>query len=189
MTFCLKVRGGNRTPRIPNQWLGIGETLDHAFRARQHGVRRPLGRRECAGSKYWEPIPSLPEELRLFSVHLILVSIAAIRQRQQKFGMPDDISWETLSYLGRAMNVYRSSHGEAGIHLTGWDWLRFAAWLYQVVRVLKKGHAESLEKSCISYTVGSPRETCWSGGTGRRTGLKIIRLNFSVVLSSLFSAR
>src|ERR1017187_5836387 len=34
------------------KWLGIGETLDHAFRARQHGVRRPLGRRECAGSKY-----------------------------------------------------------------------------------------------------------------------------------------
>jgi hypothetical protein len=42
----------------------------------------------------WVPLPTLPVALRLFPVHLILVSIAAIRQRQEDFGVPDDISWE-----------------------------------------------------------------------------------------------
>src|SRR6266700_7155535 len=53
-----------------------------------------------------EPVPPLPEALGLFSVHLILVSVTAIRQRQQEFGVPEDISWETLSWLGRAMAAY-----------------------------------------------------------------------------------
>src|ERR1035437_136840 len=37
--------------RIPNRWLGIGETLQHAPQACQHSVWQPLGRPECAGSK------------------------------------------------------------------------------------------------------------------------------------------
>jgi hypothetical protein len=82
-----------------------------------------------------EPLPPPPAELRLFPVHLILVAIDAIRNRHQEFGIPDAISWETLSYLGRAMTAYRTSHGEAGIHLTRWDWLRFSGWLYQVGRL------------------------------------------------------
>jgi hypothetical protein len=82
-----------------------------------------------------EAIPALPAALRLFPVHLILVSVAAVRERQQDLGVPDDIAWETLSFLGRAMAVYRAGHGEAGIHLTGWDWLRFSGWLYQVGRL------------------------------------------------------
>jgi len=83
-----------------------------------------------------EPIPPpVPEALRLFTVHLILVSIAAILQRQQEFGVPDDISWETLSWLGRAMSTYRAKQGKIGVSLAGWDWLRFSAWLYQVGRL------------------------------------------------------
>src|SRR5450756_2129785 len=39
--------------RIPNRWLGIGETLQHAPQACQHSVWQPLGRPECAGSKYY----------------------------------------------------------------------------------------------------------------------------------------
>jgi hypothetical protein len=78
------------------------------------------------------PLPPLPVALGLFPVHLILVSIAAIRQRQEDFGVPNDISWETLSYVGRAMAEYRTKHRRAGIELTGWDWLRYSAWLYQV---------------------------------------------------------
>jgi hypothetical protein len=82
-----------------------------------------------------EPIPSLPDALSLLPVHLILVSIPAIRQRQQEFGVPDDTSWETLSWVGRAMAAHRTKHSKAGISLTGWDWLRFSAWLYQVGRL------------------------------------------------------
>jgi hypothetical protein len=83
----------------------------------------------------WEPIPPLPEALRLFPVHLILVSVVAIRHRQQSFGVPDDISWETLSWLGKAMAAHRRKHGKAGVSLTNWDWLRFSAWLYQIGRL------------------------------------------------------
>jgi len=82
-----------------------------------------------------DPFPPLPPALALFPVHAILVSLPAIRQRHRDFGVPDDISWETLSWLGRAIAAYRSSHGETGIQLTGWHWLRFHAWLYQVGRL------------------------------------------------------
>src|SRR6266851_2262603 len=57
----------------------------------------------------WEPIPALPAALRLLPVHLILVSVSAVRERQQELGVADDIAWETLSYLGRAMNAYRAA--------------------------------------------------------------------------------
>jgi hypothetical protein len=66
---------------------------------------------------------------------LILVTLDAIRQCHQEFGIPDDISWETLSHLGQAMAAYCKLHGQAGIHVTRWDWLRFAGWLYQVGRL------------------------------------------------------
>src|ERR1017187_4622858 len=43
--------GTGQSPGIPNRWLGIGETLQHARQACQHSVWQPLGRPECAGSK------------------------------------------------------------------------------------------------------------------------------------------
>jgi hypothetical protein len=94
---------------------------------------RNLARRE--NQPDWKPIPVLAGELRLFPIHLILVSIATIRQRHKEFGVPDDTSWETLSYVGRAMTAYRNKHHRAGVELSGWEWLRFFAWLYQVGRL------------------------------------------------------
>ena len=46
-------RGEYGISGIPNQKLGIAETLQYATRACQHGIRRPLGRSECAGFKYY----------------------------------------------------------------------------------------------------------------------------------------
>lgn len=82
-----------------------------------------------------EPLPPMPASLPLFPVHLIVASLDAIRRRHQELGIPDDISWETLSFLGRAMTAYRISHGETGIEITRWDWLRFLGGLYQVGRL------------------------------------------------------
>jgi hypothetical protein len=82
-----------------------------------------------------QPLPPMPPALRLFPVHLILVSIDAIRECHHDFGIPDDISWQTLSHIGRAMAAYRVTHGEAGIQLTRWDWLRYIGWLYEVGRL------------------------------------------------------
>jgi GNAT-like C-terminal domain/N-acyltransferase N-terminal domain len=82
-----------------------------------------------------EPLPSLPGSLALFPVHLILLTLDAIRGCHREFGIPDDISWETLSFVGRAMIAYRMSHHEAGINMTRWDWLRFLGRLYEVGRL------------------------------------------------------
>jgi hypothetical protein len=82
-----------------------------------------------------DSLPPLPAALALFPVHVILVSAEAIRRLHQEFGIPDDVSWETLSHVGRAMTAYRKNHGKAGIHLTRWDWLRFFGWLYEVGRL------------------------------------------------------
>jgi hypothetical protein len=82
-----------------------------------------------------EPLPPLPAALALFPVHLILVTADAIRSCHRELGIPDDVSWETLSYLGRAMTAYRTHYGKTGIHLSGWDWMRFSGRLYQAGRL------------------------------------------------------
>jgi GNAT-like C-terminal domain/N-acyltransferase N-terminal domain len=94
-------------------------------------LARSLAHRELVP----EAFPPLPPSLARFLVHLILISIPAIRDCHREFGIPDDVSWETLSYLSRAMNEYRTSHGAMGVHLSQWDWLRFSGWLYQVGRL------------------------------------------------------
>jgi len=71
----------------------------------------------------------------LFAIHLILVTMEDIRQCHAELGVPDDVSWETLSHLGRRMALYRAIHGETGIKLSGWDWMRFFGLLYQVGRL------------------------------------------------------
>src|ERR1700681_4075402 len=53
------------------------------------------------------PLPPLPPALRFFPVHLILASVDAIRKYHQDLVIPDDISWETLSHVGRAMAASR----------------------------------------------------------------------------------
>src|SRR3954449_13357031 len=76
-------------------------------------------------SSVHDPIPPMAPASALFPVHVILASMDAIRDCHREFGVPDDISWETLTFVGRAMAAYRASHGDAGIRLTRWDWLRF----------------------------------------------------------------
>jgi hypothetical protein len=79
------------------------------------------------------PVP--PSTPPLFAVHLILAAFDAIRECHRALDVADDISWETLSHLGRAMASYRRTHGHAGISLNFWDWLRYSGWLYQAGRL------------------------------------------------------
>ena len=75
------------------------------------------------------------QALQLFPVHLILANIEKIRQCHAALSIPEDISWQTLSFLGRAMRSFRQHHGQVGIRLTRWDWLRFLGRLYEVERL------------------------------------------------------
>jgi hypothetical protein len=86
-------------------------------------------------SHVWKQPPPLPASLNLFSVFLIVLSTESIRRQHKTIGVPHDMSWETLSLLGRAMSAYRRTHREPGVHLSAWDWLRFSGWLYQVGRL------------------------------------------------------
>ena len=81
------------------------------------------------------PLPPLPAALALFPAHLICASVDDIRRLHGGSGIPEDVSRETLSQLGRAMAAYRVSHGKAGILLTGWEWMRFSGLLYQIGRL------------------------------------------------------
>lgn len=82
-----------------------------------------------------QPLPHFPPDLPIFPVHVILSALDSIRQLHHKLGIPDDVSWETLSYLGHAMRSYRAQCGEPGIRLSQWEWLRFFGALYQVGRL------------------------------------------------------
>jgi hypothetical protein len=125
----------------------------------------------------WKPIPVLAGELRLFPIHLILVSIAAIRQRHTEFGVPDDISWETLSYVGPAMAAYRNKHHRAGIELSGWEWLRFFAWLYQVRRVEVTPYWLLTHPQAAGPLFWHDAETAAQLGPGHRKGAAALSLH------------
>jgi hypothetical protein len=125
----------------------------------------------------WKPIPVLAGELRLFPIHLILVSIAAIRQRHTEFGVPDDISWETLSYVGPAMAAYRNKHHRAGIELPSWEWLRFFAWLYQVRRVEVTPYWLLTHPQAAGPLFWHDAETAAQLGPGHRKGAAALSLH------------
>jgi hypothetical protein len=82
-----------------------------------------------------DPMPPIPPSIGLFPAHLILLTLAAIRDCHRQLRVPDDISRETLSHLGRALAAYRASHGKCGIEIGPWDWLRYTGWLYDVGRL------------------------------------------------------
>jgi hypothetical protein len=76
-------------------------------------------------SKPGDGPPPKPPVDGLQTAHVILSCLDEIRECHQAFGVADDISWETLSHLGRA----------AGSTFGFWDWLRYTGWLYQVGRL------------------------------------------------------
>jgi hypothetical protein len=86
-------------------------------------------------SRPGDPPPSSLPGSGILPLHVILGAFDEIRECHRALGVADDISWETLSHLGRAAAVYRTAHGEPGIALGFWDWLRYLGWLYQVGRL------------------------------------------------------
>lgn len=71
----------------------------------------------------------------LFAAHVIVAALDEIRRCHREFGIPDDISWKTLSFLGRAMRDWRAAHGSAGVQIGHWGWLRYCGRLYEVGRL------------------------------------------------------
>lgn len=98
-----------------------------------------MGRGEpVTGFKGW---PGLPASLGALGRHLYVWLFLAVLPEVRRFhlerGVPDDISWDTLTVLGRAMNEVRTLTGLSGLGPLG-QWgvpIRFRGADYQLGRL------------------------------------------------------
>jgi GNAT-like C-terminal domain/N-acyltransferase N-terminal domain len=85
------------------------------------------------------PWPSLPRSLgalgRLFYAYVFLAAVPDIRRWHRQRAIPDDVSWATLTDLGRHLAVYRRIHGESGLDYPVWLRSHFRGALYQLGRL------------------------------------------------------
>jgi hypothetical protein len=72
---------------------------------------------------------------RYFFVYVYLAALAEVRRFHRERRIPDDISWATLSDLGRNLKRDRLLLGDGGLRTSGWLTLHFRGALYQLGRL------------------------------------------------------
>ena len=72
---------------------------------------------------------------RYFFVYVYLAALADVRRFHTQRGVPDDISWATLSDLGRNLRRDRSLLGDGGLRTSRWLTLHFRGAIYQLGRL------------------------------------------------------
>src|SRR5438094_9230174 len=72
---------------------------------------------------------------RYFCVYVYLAALADVRRFHLQRGIPDDISWATLSDLGRNLKRDRLLLGDGGLRTSGWLTLHFRGSLYELGRL------------------------------------------------------
>lgn len=72
---------------------------------------------------------------RYFFVNVYLAALADVRRFHKQRGISDDISWATLSDLGRNLVRDRLLFGDGGLRTSGWLTLHFRGALYQLGRL------------------------------------------------------
>ena len=72
---------------------------------------------------------------RYFFVYVYLAALADVRRFHAQRRIPDDISWATLSDLGRNLKRDRLLMGDGGLRTSGWLTLHFRGALYQLGRL------------------------------------------------------
>src|SRR3989475_7741632 len=72
---------------------------------------------------------------RYFFVYVYLAALADVRRFHLQRGIPDDISWATLSDLGRNLKRDRLLLGDGGLRTSGWLTLHFRGSIYQIGRL------------------------------------------------------
>ena len=72
---------------------------------------------------------------RYFFVYVYLAALADVRRFHVRRGIADEISWATLSDLGRNLTRDRLLFGEGGLRTSGWLTLHFRGAIYQVGRL------------------------------------------------------
>jgi GNAT domain-containint protein/N-acyltransferase family protein len=88
---------------------------------------------------------------RYFFVYVYLAALADVRRFHVQRRIPDEVSWATLSDLGRNLRRDRLLLGDGGLRTSGWLTLHFRGSIYQLGRLqfnrmnVRAGHvAESL---------------------------------------------
>lgn len=72
---------------------------------------------------------------RYFPVYVYLAALADVRRFHAHRGIPDEISWATLSDLGRNLARDRLLFGDGGLRTSGWLTLHFRGSIYQLGRL------------------------------------------------------
>ena len=72
---------------------------------------------------------------RYFFVYVYLAALADVRRFHARRGIPEDISWATLSDLGRNLRRDRLLLGDGGLRTSGWLTLHFRGSIYQLGRL------------------------------------------------------
>jgi GNAT domain-containint protein/N-acyltransferase family protein len=72
---------------------------------------------------------------RYFFVYVYLAALAEVRRFHKRRGIPDDISWGTLSDLGRNLVRDRLLLGDGGLRTAEWLTLHFRGAIYQLGRL------------------------------------------------------
>ncbi|MEU0566078.1 acyltransferase domain-containing protein [Nonomuraea sp. NPDC005983] len=70
-----------------------------------------------------------------FFVHVFLAALPYTREYHREHGVPDEVSWATLTDLGRNMAVHRRRHGTGGLHAPWWFTLHARGVLYDLGRL------------------------------------------------------
>ncbi|MER7500967.1 acyltransferase domain-containing protein [Nonomuraea pusilla] len=80
--------------------------------------------------------PPLPAAFgRYFYVHVFLAAAEHVRAFHRSRGIADDVSWRTLTDVGRNMAVHRRKHGSGGVDTPHWLMLHFRGVLYDLGRL------------------------------------------------------
>ena len=91
------------------------------------------------GRQVRAPTPTLPESLgalgRYFYVLMFMAVLPAIRAYHHGRGIPDEISWRTLTDMGRHMTTHRWKHGTGGLNHPFWQVLHYSGQIYQLGRL------------------------------------------------------
>jgi hypothetical protein len=109
--------------------LGVWRTLESAYETlvKDLGGFAPL---DLLGL----PVESTPIG-RYFFVYVYLAALADVRRFHARRGIPDEVSWATLSDLGRNLVRDRLLLGDGGLRTSGWLALHFRGSIYELGRL------------------------------------------------------
>jgi hypothetical protein len=100
-----------------------------------HDLTRDLGNEDAAPFQ----MPRLPDHLgaagELFWLYIFLAAVEEVRRWHAARGIPEAVSWETLSPLGGYISRYRQEHGRWGVEIPFFSALAFRGVLFHVGRL------------------------------------------------------